>query len=270
LPTNETVHTRRTGEPVIWVGAVSPGIWLYQPFVNLPTAFYDLCTVATEDPEMAAIGKATYAAATAPGVNEKTRCDRVDRGAVSAAKMGRAEDVRYLIPNQIRRFGTEKDSWDLAGVGEVAAVMRNRLSMCEGPGCVEFERGGLATQALHTALMMDSPPAPGKDSIIQVFAAWPKEWDAEFTLLARGAFLVTSAQRNSNIEFVELKSQAGGDCRLRNPWGDADVVLYRNGKQVEDLSSSLMKFSTARDETLLILKKGTVPAQFKRAVGQEA
>lgn len=264
LPTNETVHTRNTGEPVIWVGSATPG----QPArraAELPTAFYDLCTLATEDPEMAAIGKATYAAATARGVNEKTPCNVLSRAGVSAAKMGRADHVRCLVPNQLRRLAPETDDCDWAGVGKIA-VMRNRLSLREGPGDIEYQRGGLATQALHTALLMDSPPAPGKASSIHVFAAWPKEWDAEFTLLARGAFLVTSALRNGNIEFVELKSRAGGDCRLRNPWGDADVVLYRNGKQAEDLSGSLVKFSTAKDENLLILKKGTVPAQFKRAV----
>jgi hypothetical protein len=113
---------------------------------------------------------------------------------------------------------------------------------------------------------MDSPPAPGGASIIHVFAAWPNDWDAEFTLLARGAFLVTSALKDGRIEFVELKSQVGGDCQLRNPWGDADVVLFRNGRQAEDATGSLLKFTTARDEALLIVKKGTAPAQFKRAI----
>jgi hypothetical protein len=262
LPTNETVHARKPGEPVIWVGAATPS---RSRIAELPTAFYDLCTVATEDPEMLAIGKATYAAATAAGVNEKTPCSVLSRSTVSAAKMGQADHVKYLVPNQLRRLAPERDDCDWAGVGKVA-VLRNRLSMREGPGCLEYERGGIAAQAVHTALLMDSPPAPGKASIIQVFAAWPKEWDAEFTLLARGAFVITSAQRNGAVDFVELKSQAGGDCRLRNPWAGADVVLYRNGRQAEGKSGNLLQFGTAKGEVLLVVKKGTTPTQFKRAV----
>jgi hypothetical protein len=53
---------------------------------------------------------------------------------------------------------------------------------------------------------------------------------------------------------------------LRNPWGGEDVVLYRNGKQAEGKSGNLLQFGTAKGEVLLIVKKGTTPAQFKRAV----
>jgi hypothetical protein len=262
LPTNETTHTRKSNEPIVWVGSGAPGTGRA---VELPTAFYDLCTMATEDPEMAAIGKATYDSVTADGVNEKTPCAAMSRATVSAAKMGRPDHLRFLLPNQLRRLAPEHDDCDWEGAGKIG-VMRNRMSLREGPGCIEFERGGLAARALHAALLMDSPPAPGGASIIHVFAAWPNDWDAEFTLLARGAFLVTSALKDGRIEFVELKSQVGGDCQLRNPWGDADVVLFRNGRQAEDATGSLLKFTTARDEALLIVKKGTAPAQFKRAI----
>jgi hypothetical protein len=264
LPTNETTHTRKPGEPIVWVGSATlerPQGW---PAL-LPTAYYDLCTVATEDPDMAAVGKASYDAAMARGVNEKTPCRVLSRDAVSAAKSGRAEHVKYLVPNQLRRLAAQYDDADWAGVGKIA-VLRNRFSLNEGPGCMAFEEGGLAAQALHTALLMDSPPAPGKDSVIQVFAAWPKEWDAEFTLAARGAFLVTSAFRNGNVQFIELRSRAGGECRLRNPWVDGDITLFRNGKQAEEVGGRLLKFNTAKDEVLLVLKKGVAPSKLNRTV----
>ena len=263
LPTNDSAHTRRPGEPVVWVGSAGSSQTQRRP-AELPTAFYDLCTVATSDPALAALGKATYDAATAQGVNEKTPCNVLSRAAVSAAKLGRAEHVRYLLPNQLRRLAPETDDCDWEGVGKIA-VMRNRLSMREGPGCIEYQRAGLASQAMHAALLMDSPPAPGQDSIIQVFAAWPKEWDAEYTLAARGGFLVTSAIRSGNIEFVEVKSQVGGPCRLRNPWG-GDAALYRNGQPAEEASGSLLTFSTTRDEVVLVLKKGVARHEVSRTI----
>ena len=214
-------------------------------------------------------GKATYTAlptSNVAGLSRKT---------ITAAKMGQANDFKRMITNQVG-FPNPNATANAAPPAGTAArprrssVLRNRLSLSEGLDNTNMEYGGTAAAALHTALLMDSPPAPGKPSIIQVFAAWPNDWDAEFTLVARGAFLVTSAQRNGSVDFVELKSQAGGDCRLRNPWGDADVMLYRNGKQAENMSGSLMKFSTAVGENLLIVKKGTTPAQFKRAVARDA
>jgi hypothetical protein len=264
MPTNEIAQTRKAGEPVAWVGAATAGT---KGYTELPTAFYDLCTLATEDAEMKAVGKATYDAIRAGGIHEKTPCPAMSRATVSAAKMGQPEHLRLLIPNQLRRLAPEHDDCDWEGVGKVG-VLRNRLSLREGPGCIEYERGGLVAQALHTALLMDSPPAPGKPPILDVFAAWPKEWDADFTLLARGAFLVTSAMKNGGVEFVELKSQVGGECQLRNPWAGDSVVLYRNGQQPEDATGDVLKFSTAAQEVVLILKKGTAPGQFKRSISR--
>ena len=265
LPTNESTHTRKKNEPVVWVESGAPPSG---SAVQFSTSFYDLCTIATEDPEMAALGKATYDSVTADGVHEKTPCPAVSRLTVSAAKMGRSDHLRFLLPNQLKRLAPELDDCDWEGVGKVG-VLRNRMSLREGPGCIEFERGGLTARALHAALLMDSPPSPGAASILQVFAACPTDWDAEFTLLARGAFLVTSARKDGVVQFVELKSQAGEECRLRNPWMNADVVLFRNGRQAEGATGNLLNFTTARGETVLVLRNGTLPAQFKRAIHPE-
>lgn len=269
LPTNEIAHVRQPGEPVVWVGAAVLDEPLRRPpvlgQVGIPTAFYDLCTIATDDANMLALGNATYDMCRSAGVNANTPCSVLQRDTVSAAKLGRIEHVRYLLPNLLRRLQPEKDDCDWVGAGEVA-IMRNRFSLREGPGCITYERGGLACQTLHTALLMDSPPAPGQDSIIHVFAAWPREWDAEFTLAARGAFLVTSASKNGNVEFIELKSQAGGECNVRNPWVESSVALFRNGRQAEKLSGSLLKVSTAKGESILIVKNGETPSQIERTV----
>jgi hypothetical protein len=261
LPTNETIGARKAGEPLVWVGTATPG---KRGPVELPTAFYDLCTQATEDAEMLALGNATYDVIV-PEVNEKTPCPTCSRVPVSAAKLGRPEHLRYLLPNLLKRLVPVGDDCDWEGVGKVA-VLRNRLGMREGPGCIEYERGGILARALHAALLMDVPPSPGKDEVLQVFATWPKEWDAEFTLVGRGAFVVTSAVKSGQVEFVELKSQAGGDCRLRNPWQGSEITIYRNGRQAENLSGSQLQFATAKEEVLLVLRKGTSPAQFKRSV----
>jgi hypothetical protein len=42
--------------------------------------------------------------------------------------------------------------------------------------------------------------------------------------------------RKGEVEFVEQRSEAGSECRLRNPWQEEPVTVYRNGVKVEDLS----------------------------------
>jgi hypothetical protein len=112
---------------------------------------------------------------------------------------------------------------------------------------------------------MDSPPAPGEDSIIHVFAAWPKEWEAEFTLAARGGFLVTSMFRNGSVSFVELKSQVGGGCLVKNPWSE-DVTIFRNNSNAGAMGGNVLKFNTEEGETILIVKGANSPLPVMRTV----
>jgi hypothetical protein len=70
--------------------------------------------------------------------------------------------------------------------------------------------------------------------VIRVFPAWPKEWNARFKLAARGGFLVEASVKNGVVEFVELESLAGAECRLRNPWtGELQRFNPRKGERVK-------------------------------------
>ncbi len=57
--------------------------------------------------------------------------------------------------------------------------------------------------------------------------------------------------RQGRIEFVELLSQAGAECRLRNPWGESPVTLERDGITSETLRGSLLRFATRRGERIV-------------------
>jgi hypothetical protein len=137
----------------------------------------------------------------------------------------------------------------------------------EGGGSMQYL--GSCSDALQQALLQCLAPKPGGDPILRVFPAWPTEWDAAFQLLAKGGFLVTSSMRRGQIEFVEVRSQLGGECTLRNPWVSDGATLYRNGRRVEDLTGSLLKLPTRRDEILILVKKGSAPEQFKRTVPED-
>jgi hypothetical protein len=158
---------------------------------------------------------------------------------------------------------------DDKGIGG-AQIFRNRLRLREGPGAIDAEHLGGLSFGIHSSLLASTPDTPEDEPVLQLFSdgskGWPKDWEAAFTLLARGAFEVSSAIKGGQVAFVEVRSLVGSECRLRNPWGDAAVTLYREGKQAETLRGVLLKFSTRQGEQVVLAQPGKTLAQLKRTV----
>jgi hypothetical protein len=166
--------------------------------------------------------------------------------------MGRAESFKDLVVRQLGHAATSEQLM----ADRFEPMMRNRLSLREGPGAIECERLGRIAEALHTALLQSVPPHPGEDAIIRVFPAWPREWDASFKLLTRGAFLVSSSIKSGTIESVRIESQAGAECRLRNPWPGSRVRIQRGGQPAETLEGGLLRIPTTKGQIIVVVAEG--------------
>ncbi len=77
----------------------------------------------------------------------------------------------------------------------------------------------------------------GWSGVIRVAPALPKNWNAKFTLLAMGGFLVTAECENGKVLYATIESQRGGMARLVNPFGEPAVV-FRAGKTVKTISDA--------------------------------
>jgi hypothetical protein len=66
-----------------------------------------------------------------------------------------------------------------------------------------------------------------------------------------------------NVDFIEVTSQRGGTCTLRNYWGKQSVDLYRNNTKSETLSADLLTFETMPGENIVVVKSGTKLADFR-------
>lgn len=144
-----------------------------------------------------------------------------------------------------------------------AQILRNRLRLREGPGAPDAEHiAGLAS-GIHLSLLNSHPEALSDDVPISLFNAWPRDWDTAFTLLARGAFVISSAQQGGVIPLVEVFSRNGGLCKLSNPWPGRLASLYRNGHKGEDLNGEILSFPTSRNETIVIVPSGFPPTPVK-------
>lgn len=271
-------YSQSDGRPVTFVRGRPPsrndGPVTGLPDSNtMPVWFFDLVTLESTDKAMMEIANNTYdayfrrggggrnanrqanpqaarpqtASQPANGINADRQIGILSKLPVTGALMGRADATRYLIPSQIRYGG--------APAGR--SVMRNRLDLSEGPQTTNVQRLGRMTDALHNALCQSIPAKPGEKTIIHVFPAWPAEWNAQFTLLCRGNFLVTSSFRDGATEFVEIKSQAGKECKIRNPWGAEEATIYRNGERLQKTKDNLIVFPTKTDDVFVIVKGDT-------------
>jgi len=82
-------------------------------------------------------------------------------------------------------------------------------------------------------------------------------------------FLVSAAARNGAVSYVEIVSQLGGTCRIRNPWPDGKATLFRNGVEAADFAvtaQTLMTIKTQKGETIWLVKRGTKPADFRMSL----
>lgn len=104
---------------------------------------------------------------------------------------------------------------------------------------------------------------------IRVFPAIPSSWDSTelaFTLLARGAFIVSAARDGqARVTQVGIKSLKGNVCRIQNPWSAAKNVVIEevNSKKKVGFkidSADVISFSTKPDvEYIVRLDDGKAP-----------
>lgn len=227
---------------------------------SLPAWFFDLCNLESRDAQTLEVANNTLTQSLRGQPGPTTPVGLLSKIPIAAATLGKTEAVRFLIPNQMRGLPGPR------AAGGRTANLANRMSLREGFQALDAEALGRASEAMHMALLQSNPPAPAQEPIIHLFPAWPKEWDAAFTLAARGAFLISSSMRKGQVEFVEVLSQAGVECRLRNPWGDTRITVYRDGKKMESLNGTLVRFPTRKGEKIVIVPGDSNPAQYKRSI----
>ncbi|MCF3111831.1 glycoside hydrolase [Niabella sp. CC-SYL272] len=245
-------------QPEAWVGSLPPtspirGNGKRLPDGNtMPVWFFDLCNPGG-NPAMLRIAHNTFNGYFRNTSFKETFPHVLSKIPAAAAVLGRADAVRALIPNQLK--GAVRNP-----------VLENRMDLSEGFYTTNIQRIGRASDALHLALCQSAPPAPGGDPVIRVFPAWPNNWDAQFSLLCRGNFLASASVRKGRVEFVELISNAGETCRVQNPWPGSKVMVYKNGRQLQQLKADILVMDTKVQDRILLVPSSTDPAKLVRKV----
>ena len=256
LPTSADYSHTSASKAITWTRSLPPfiqGNGNRIPDPNtLPVWFFDLCTLES-NPAILKTANATFDAYFQSEIGEGTRINVLSKLPVAGALLGRKASTEFLIANQI--MTSEVDP------------LPNRMDLREGFQTTSVQRLGRAAEALNYALCQSVPPAPGKEPVIRVFPAWPDRCDAHFTLLCRGNFLVTSSLKEGKVQFVEIVSQAGSHCKIRNPWPGATVMIFRNGRKWKSTVDDLVSFKTTAGDRFILVLKGDSPDMFSQIVG---
>jgi len=255
LPTSadaDALKPAGTAGPTVFVRGRTPvvnGRGFLPDGNSLPQWFFDLCNLDSPDAATLAAANATFdRAMQRTGISKETPVGVLSKLAIAGTTLGRVDATRYLVPNQMRSLTTERGNTYRAG-----QPLANRLALREGVQAFDCQRLGRAAEALELALLNSTPPAPAGEPAIRVFPAWPAEWDAAFTLRARGAFVISTAQKNGKVESVEIVSEAGAVCRIRNPWGETEAGIVRESGATERMRGALLEIPTKISERVRLV-----------------
>ncbi len=217
---------------------------------SLPHVFFDLCNLDSPDREFLAIANATFDRGFRGGTPApNTSVGVLSKMAIAGTTLGRVDATRFLIANQMRSLTAERE-----GAYNGGRPLLNRLSLREGHQAFDAQRLGRAAEALQIALLNSSPPAPGAEPAVRVFAAWPPEWDARFTLRARGGFVVTAAYEKGAVVSVDVVSEAGARLRLHNPWGERTCTVLHGDGSSETVRGAVLEVPTREGERISFRK----------------
>ena len=167
-----------------------------------------------------------------------------DRMAILTARMGYGEELPLVLANMAANHNQ----------------FANGLSPDEGAMALANEPLAAIATAIQDGLVQCVSPRPGEPEIIRILPAWPKAWTASFRLLVRGGFLVSASVRDGVLECLEIESRFGEECRLRNPWGTACIVI-ETGQSGVELKGDVIRFATTAGKKYALHQPGTIRAE---------
>jgi len=128
----------------------------------------------------------------------------------------------------------------LMGIG---ATRRRR----ERPEIMQMDGGMGAVSAVQEMLLHT------RRGVNYLFAGAPARWrEAAFSRMRTdGAFLVSAERHDGEVTAVKVECPAGGEFRLRNPWGEAPARV-RRGRRTQRLGGPVLTVPTAPGEEVVI------------------
>jgi hypothetical protein len=198
---------------------------------------------------------------------------------IVAARLGMGNEVLTMMQNGIRRLQHfpqglfyNIDHWynlsrymDSLKTPDISAqrdyIYDERAHYPNKLPAKPFIQCGLEPQSIYGAAVNEML-LQSNEGKIRVFPAVPDNWATAFTLLARGAFVVSSEiGKDGTVPGVYIESRKGNVCRIANPWPGNEISvisLTEGGKKIKFKTDEKngFEFKTLPGHNYLIVPKG--------------
>jgi hypothetical protein len=108
------------------------------------------------------------------------------------------------------------------------------------------------------------------DGIIRVFPAVPRDWSGRFaSLQAVGAFTVSAATANGEVDWIVVSSEVGAQCEVASPWTGQTVEVRdaATGDLVAASDAPVLRFETRSGVTYRLVPCGRDWPEGAEAIG---
>ncbi len=96
-----------------------------------------------------------------------------------------------------------------------------------------YGRAGAWSESLSAAAPLQEMMLQSWDGALRIFPAWPKSLDARFdNFRAEGAFLVSAAWSQGQVNELTIRSEQGAPCRIYSPWPRGIRVIDSAGHEI--------------------------------------
>lgn len=115
-----------------------------------------------------------------------------------------------------------------------------------GMAVANYGRAGAWTESLGVIAPLQEMMLQSWDGALRVFPAWPRKLDARFeTFRAEGAFLVSAAWAQGQVQSLQIRSERGARCQLYPPWPTGVKVTDETGQPVECVAEEFQRVGFA-------------------------
>ncbi|RPD41832.1 glycosyl hydrolase family 95 catalytic domain-containing protein [Chitinophaga barathri] len=137
---------------------------------------------------------------------------------------------------------------------EIIRQLKDRIKLQTFPnGWITQAGGGIETLAA-VPLTINEMLMQSYEGRVRIFPNWNHNRDAHFeNLRAYGAFLVSSAVKNNEVQYVKVFSEKGRNCEMENPWPGRSVQLVRKNEVPVILSGKVLRISTKENDAFELL-----------------
>jgi hypothetical protein len=139
---------------------------------------------------------------------------------------------------------------------EILANLHTLIARDAYPNFIIHAGGGGTENFAVTPAALAAMFVQSYQANIHLFPDWPRDQNAAFGQLnACGGFLISSAIHGGTVNYVVVKSLAGEDCHLANPWPGHAVALTSSTAPAQTLTGDVLVFKTAPGEEVRLTSK---------------